>query len=199
MAWIAKQLLTIIREARISECITEEVLVELTGLTPKQVENAAQVLCRNGLLERTGQGCHTLTSAGKAALKSGAEIHSGPRGSQPGHRIWKDTLRIRVWRAMRIRRKFTVTDLAMLVADGSERGDITSNVQKYVRALAKAGYLIELPKREKGAAMTGKGYKRWWLQDDQDTGPQAPVWSADKKTVFDPNTLETHDISGVAA
>lgn len=200
MAWIAQQLLTAIRDEPLLDCFTEAVLIELTRLTPKQVENAANTLRRNGLLSRSDEGCYMLTTAGHEALKHGAHVTSGPHNAnQTGRRVRTDTLRVRIWRAIRIRRKFTVPEIISLVADGTERGDITSNVQKYIRALAKAGYLVELPRREAGAAITSNGYKRWWLQDDKDTGPKAPVWSREKQRVYDPNTEETHDISAKEA
>lgn len=189
MAWIAEQLLTALRDLDMRECVTEERLVELTGLTPLQVEQAALTLRRNHLLEKTGKGCHKLTSAGVEALAAGANVHSGPRGKrQHGKHIVTGTLRIRIWRAIRIRRKFSVPEIIPLVVDGTERGNVTSNVQKYVRALARADYLIELPKREAGTSLTSNGYKRYLLTDEKDTGLQAPVWRADKDTVFDPNT-----------
>lgn len=200
MAWIAEQLLTAIRDSDMRECVTEARLIELTGLTPTQVERAVFTLRHNHLLEKTGMGCHKLTSAGKEALETGANVHSGPRGKQQsGKRVFKDTLRIRVWRAIRIRRKFTVPEIITLVADENSRGDITSNVQKYVGALAKAGYLIELSKREHGTAPTSNGYKRFWLQDEKDSGLKAPVWRLERNTVFDPNTEIEIDISGVKA
>lgn len=189
MAWIAEKVLTAIKESEMRECITEERLLELTDLTKQQVQQSCRLLRRSGLLEKTGQGCHKITAAGLEALKAGARYRSGPKDKkQSGKRIWKDTLRIRIWRAIRIRRKFTVPELISLVVDGTERGDITSNVQKYVRALAKAGYLIEMPKREQGTAPTSNGHKRWWLTDEKDTGPQAPVWRLERGTVYDPNT-----------
>ena len=196
MAWIAEQLLTAIRDSDMRECVTEARLVELTGLTPLQVEQASLTLRHNHLLEKTGKGCHKLTSAGKEALAAGASVHSGPRGKrQHGKHIVKDSLRIRIWRAIRIRRKFSVPEIISLVADDTARGDITSNVQKYVRALAKAGYLIEMPKREQGAALTSNGFKRYWLTDEKDTGLNAPIWRAARETVFDPNTGNEIDIS----
>jgi len=196
MVWTAQQLLKAIRDSGMRECVTETRLVELTGLTPQQVEKATLTLRRNHLLEKTGQGCHTLTSAGIEALKSGAKVCSGPRGARKhGKRIVKNSLRIRVWHAIRIRRKFSIPDIVELVVEGTERGNITSNVQKYIRALFKAGYLIEMPKREAGSAVTSNGFKRWWLLDEKDTGRLAPVWRAERQTVFDRNTNEEHDIS----
>lgn len=188
MAWVAEQVLTAIKESDMRECITEARLLELTDLTKRKVQESCRKLCHSGLLEKTAEGCHTITKAGLEALAAGARYRSGPKDAkQTGKRIWKNTARILIWRAIRLRRKFSVPEIITLVADES-RGDMTSNVQKYVRALAKAGYLIELPKREAGSALTSNGYKRWWLTDDKDTGPEAPVWRADRSTVFDPNT-----------
>lgn len=189
MAWIAEQVLQAIRDDRICDCITEDRLMMTTSLSRRQVQQSCRLLRASGLLEKTEAGCHSITRAGLEAIKAGARYRSGPKDAkQNGKRIWKDTCRIRIWRAMRIRRKFTVPEIIILVADGSERGDVTSNVQKYVRALARAGYLVELPRREAGSAPTSNGYKRWWLRDDKDSGPQAPVWRLERGTVYDPNT-----------
>lgn len=192
MAWNGEKLLTAIGESNPRHCITEARLVELTGLDAKQIKQTASTLIGNGLMEKTVKGCLRLTSAGRQAVESGASIRS--------KRALKDTLRVRVWRAIRIRRKFTVPDIIGLVADETARGDITSNVQKYVRALAKAGYLVELPKRERGTALTSNGHKRYWLTDEKDSGPQAPVCRARVGMVYDPNTETEIDIrSEVAA
>lgn len=199
MAWIAQQLLTAINAQRDRDCITEMDLVMRSLLTAKQVEQAALTLRRNGLIEKTGKGCHTLTAAGKKMLDAGkTALTSGPKGGgQTGKRVRKMSLRIGIWRAFRIRRKLSVPEIIALVVDGSERGDVTSNVQKYVSALAKAGYLIEMPRREPGTALTSNGFKRWWLADGKDTGPKAPVWRAARGSVYDPNTETETNIRGV--
>lgn len=197
MIWTAEKLLTAIAQASPAECITEARMVEITGLSAKQVEQAALKLRKHGLLEKTGQGCHILTDAGREAAAAGKKLRSGPNGTHTGKRVHKDSLRVRAWRAMRIRRKFSIPDLCMLVAEGGER-DIESNVGKYVRALVKAGYLVEMPRREAGTALTSNGFKRWWLVDDKDTGPLAPVWRVAAGEVYDPNTDTTISISGEA-
>lgn len=202
MIWRAEKILTVIRDARLSECITEEKLIALTGMTAKQVENSVFTLRRNGLVERTGVGCHKLTGTGREALKAGASalcrLRSGPKGSwnTGTRRKLENTLRDRVWRAMNIRRKFSVPELTLLAVDGTERGDPTSNIQKYVRALARAGYLTELPRREPCRSPTSPGFKRWWMQDGKHTGPLAPVVRNNYTVVYDPNTDETHAIGG---
>lgn len=201
MIWRAEQILTALREHPLEPCITEERLADITGLSDRKVEDAVFTLRRNGLLEKTGQGCHTLTKAGKEALKAGAKavcrLRSGPKGSWNSgtRRKRENTLRDRIWRAMNIRRKFSVPEITLLVVDGTERGDPTSNIQKYVRALAKAGYLTELPRREPCISPTSPGFKRWWMQDGKHTGPIAPVVRNNYTIVYDPNTEETHDIN----
>lgn len=195
MTWVSEHLLQAIHKAAPEDCITEADLVELTGLNAKQVERAALILRRHGLVEKVGQGCHKLTDAGREAVAAGSRITSGPRGGQGFSRVWKNTLRGRAWRAIRIRRKFSVADLISLVAEGGER-DIESNVGKYVRALARAGILVELPRREPGVALTSNGHKRYWLPDDRDPGPQAPVWSREKNRVYDPNGERYIDLGG---
>ena len=194
MAWISEKLLTAIADNSPTECVTEARMCEITGLKQLQVERAALKLRKYGLLEKTSQGCHVLTDSGREAVAAGIKLHSGPtQWTSP--KVNKDSLRIRVWRAMRIRRKFSIPDLELLVAQGGEK-DITNNIGKYVRALAKAGYLVELAKREAGTAITSNGFKRYWLPEDKDTGPQAPVWRKAKETVFDPNTESEVSICG---
>lgn len=188
MAWIAEQLLTVISEATLLDCFTENRVWMLSGLGQRQVEQGILKLRQHGLVDKVGRGCHKLTDAGREAVASGLKLRSGPRGGgQTGKRIHKDTLRIRVWRAIRIRRKFSIPDLVSLVAEGGER-DIESNIRKYLSALTRAGILTALPRREAGTALTSNGYKRWWLRDEKDSGPLAPVWRQGANTVYDPNT-----------
>lgn len=198
MVWTSETILTAIGKASRRECITEARLVEITGLKERAVHDSCFKLTRHGLLEKTGRGCHRLTDAGKAALDAGkTALRSGPaKGQQEsGQRIVSNALRKRIWSAMRIRRKFTVPEIIGLIVQGDERGDVTSNVQKYIKALYRAGYLVLMPRREPCVSPTSPGFKRWWLPDDKDTGPQAPVLRANMTLVYDPNTEETHDIS----
>lgn len=196
MVWVAEKVLTALRDADKHDCITKELLVDLTGLPLKQINVFCTKLSSHSLLKMTSKGCYELTESGKQALAAGGRFRSGPKGKESSAcRILENTLRVRIWRAMRIRRKFSVPELISLVVDGTEQGDITNNVQKYLGALAKAGYIIEMPRREPGIAIGSNGFKRWWLQDAKDTGPQAPVFKARVKIVYDPNTRATIDIS----
>jgi len=182
--WKSEALLTAIAQAAPAECITEARMVDITGHSARSVEYSCLILRRRGLLTRTAQGCHKLTDAGRTAIAEGHHVRSGPRGRHTGTRVIRGTLRERAWGAMRILRKFSLADLIMLIAEGRER-DITSNVGKYVRALTRAGLLRQLPQREQGGALTSNGNVRWLLI--QDVGPLAPVWRAERGTVYDPN------------
>lgn len=199
MAWIAEQLLTAIRDERACECITEERLVMTTGLKPRQVSDACQMLRKHQLLERLELGCYHLTQSGREALDAGnARVRSGPKNErQSGKRFVANSLRQRIWRAVCIRRKFTVPEIIALTVHGDERGDVTSNVQKYFKALSRAGYLVEMPRREPCVSPTSPGFKRWWLPDDRYTGPKAPMIRRNYTAVYDPNTETEIDISGV--
>lgn len=187
MAWIAEQLLKTIGQHALDECITEQKLVSLTRLKEKQVENAMRKLHQHKLIILTKPGCYRLTESGKEALATDAELRSGPNGSYQTVRIHKNSLRTRVWRAIRIRKKFSIPEIEPLVASGDE-ADIVSNIRKYMIALEKAGYLIRMRKREAGGTLTSNGHVRWWLPDESDTGPLAPVWRPSRNTLFDPNT-----------
>lgn len=189
MIWTAEKLLNAIAEASPKECVTETRMAELTGLTPLQVEKAALKLHKHLLLEKTSRGCHKLTEAGIAAAAEGKRLRSGPT-EWVGPKVHKDSIRIRAWRAMKLKGKFSLPDLCMLCAKGGEK-DIYSNLRKYVKALEDAGYLIRLSLRESGTAITSNGNVRWWLSPEKVTGLQAPVWSAKNKTIYDPNTEET--------
>jgi len=196
MAWIAEHLLKVIGEHAPDECITEERLVNLTRLKPMQVENAARKLRKHNLVMLTAPGCYRLTSAGKVALATeDARLRSGPRGAQPGVRIHRHSLRARVWRAIRIRRKFSIPEIEPLVLQGSEK-NMRSNIGKYLKALELAGYLVKMKQREAGTALTSNGFARWWLPDDKNTGPIAPVWRPAKNVVFDQNTGEEVPLCG---
>lgn len=197
MIWTSETILTAIAlNQGLMECVREESLVEITKLTPLQVEQACYKLRKHGLLERSDKGCHTITEAGRAAIAQAVDIklRSGPK-QWTAPKVNKNSLRIKVWRAIRIRGKFSIPELTMLVAEGGEK-NIVSNIGKYLRALEKAGYIVKLPKREKGTSLTSNGHIRYWLLPERDSGPQAPVWRVKKETVYDPNTELEHALCG---
>ncbi|MDD5176794.1 MAG: hypothetical protein PHQ05_10270 [Sterolibacterium sp.] len=183
MPWTTETLLKAIGAAAPDQCFTEACMVAATGLTAKQIENAANNLRKHGFIQRSNKGCHTLTAAGRKALEEGAKLRGGPKGPQPVRKVARG-LRQRAWNALRTCKKLTVDDIVMRVVDGGER-DAYGNIRQYVRALSLAGYVRAMPVREPALNLTSNGCKRWLLIND--TGPEAPVWRAAHKTLYDPN------------
>lgn len=189
MTWTSEQIMQVISQHMLNECVTNSRLAELTQLESSQIESATDRLKRHGLIKTVQPGCYRITSEGIAAMQSGLSLRSGPKQSGRTTRIVKNTVRERVWRAIRIRKSFTIPELIGLAATGDEK-DIESNISKYLRALEQAGYLIRLQKRMRGNAITSNGFARWRLDLERDTGPKTPIYRMGKETVFDPNTGE---------
>ena len=167
------------------DCLTMDRLVEASGRNRRQVSNAAAKLVERGLIERIDRGCFRLTVDGEKAQAEGLEIKSGPRGPMVRKRPVRDSLRTRLWRAMRLERKFTLA--ALLVHAVRDEKSPASAAGHYLRALERAGYLMRLPRREPGTSVTSNGFLRWSLVND--TGPLPPL-PRGNGTVYDPNTGE---------
>lgn len=167
-----------------------------TGLTKRQLDASLRKLAAHGFIARPedlrrGVG-YRLTTVGRAFLAEGRRLASGPRGPQPGKRLYRNTFRERIWRQIRAQcgKPFTLAELLSEAADGSER-DATSNAGKYLRALARAGLLLALRGRDHThCAPESNGYKRYYLA--RDLGPLAPRWLPHRNCVYDPNSEQEH-------
>lgn len=191
--WTTETLLKTIDRHGLAECVDEARLAQLTGYSDKQVENACQNLRRHGFIERTGAGCHRLTTAGSEALAAGYGLRSGPRGPQKkGHRRLARGLRQRVWNCLRTGKKLTIDDVVLRVIDGHER-DPRSNIGKYLAGLKLAGYVMPV-RREAPLTPTSNGARRWVLVND--SGPLAPVVRVGRQAVYDPNTEQETPFAG---
>lgn len=196
MIWTTESLLKAIDQHGLAECVTEQRLAELTGYSAKQVENACQNLRRHAFIERTGQGCHRLTEAGREALETGYSLRGGPRGPQQNGQRRRDRgMRQRIWNCLRMGKKVTIDDIAMRVVDGDER-DPRGNIGKYLAGLKRAGYVLALS-RETPLKPTSNGALRWVLIND--TGPLPPVIRVTRCSVFDPNLEQEIAMAGGAA
>lgn len=161
-----------------------DALAEALGLSRKRVSESAAGLVKLGFLERLEPGEYQLTEAGAVVLAEGTlRLKSGPKGPMP--RKTPVGLRKKAWAAMRTRPKFTVGDLLELVADGSEK-DAPNNLSQYVAALEKAGFVVKLPRKKAGEALTSNGFNVYLLV--RNTGSKAPVWRVKDGAVYDPNT-----------
>lgn len=174
-------------------CLTlDELAAALPALARQTVINTACGLVRRGLLERAERGCYRLTAEGRRVTAEGAPLNCGPQGPHgKPRRPRRSTLRVRLWRAMRLARKFTVSDLLAAACRGGEAA-AESNARHYLRQLEAAGYLQRLGRRVPGTAPTSNGFARWSLV--RDSGPEAPVAAKARAgwVVRDPNTGQVH-------
>lgn len=96
-------------------------------------------------------------------------------------------LRERAWWLMRQLPRFTLDELLLTLADGSER-DAESNLRKYIRRLERSGVLARLQRRAPGASKRSNGQLIWRLA--RDLGRLAPVWRGAQGALWDPNKGE---------
>jgi len=152
--------------------------------------HATATLLARGFVERcywTGEdkrkkGGYRITKAGREALATG---WSGKSGSTAARMRTAGGVAAKTWHALRMSVSASLDDLQMLVGQGGERA-LRSSIEKYVRALERAGYLT---RRTSGGL-------RWFLSNN--TGPEAPLWRSRHGQVFDPNTGELIDLRGRA-
>lgn len=168
-------------------CRTIEQLEEDLDLTRRQLSDAAAKLLQRGYLMRMARGCYQLTETGQAAAAAGEVITSGPRAPHGKLRVVRNTIRDRAWRAMRTRRRFTLSDL---IADARMPDDKSpeDSIGRYLRALRQAGFVAPAPRRLEGSAVTSNGFKVWCLL--RNTGPRTPIVRSAVAAVHDPNTGE---------
>jgi DNA-binding MarR family transcriptional regulator len=156
-------------------------------LTEDQVQSALKTLVRRGYVKRLGQigeGRVKATTEGLAFLEAGKAITSGPKGP----RVLADdnsSLRSRIWRALRLLHKGTVTEILELAARGCE-GNAQSSAKDYLNALVRSGHCMRLSRPgEKTEWPNTVAPTRYCLC--LDNGPQAPQWNKRQKRIYDPN------------
>ena len=98
-------------------------------------------------------------------------------------RVWNrlPRARDRAWQSMRILRRFSLPDLMATAEVGQD------NARKYVRGLARAGYLRVVKAKANGHK---GGHAVYQLV--RDTGPRAPRLQKDGST-YDPNEHRTYE------
>lgn len=170
-------------------CLTMDELAVAMQLERGQITNAALRLISRHLVERVERGCFQLTEAGIAAKRDGLVMKPGPRRKHNRSKVCRDSLRARLWRAARLKRKFTLPDLLSIACNEDETAN-PSNARRYISHLASAGYLVTLPGRRQGTDLTSNGFLRYSLV--RDNGNRHPVLRdrADGWEVWDPNTRE---------
>lgn len=200
--WITQSVLTCLHrltdatdQVRLADVIRE------SGLDNQQAVNACEKLVQHGYLNRNRcaggkvkPGQYTLTRSGRLAMEAGAKLISGPKGPHGKPKIVVNTLREKVWRALRIRQKLSAPEAVSLLCDADADSEtlkrMADNVQKYLRTLRRAGYLADM-RREPGSSLTSNGFKRYLLV--RDTGSLAPV-KRRNGNVYDPNDGKEYGI-----
>lgn len=167
-------------------------LDELAKISPCSRHETVKIMSRlvsKGVVIRLETGVYKLSEYGKSLKSNGLKeiFHSGPQGQYNRNKHSNNTLRSRIWRLIILNKKVSVDEMLPIATDGDEKSP-ESNIRKYIKALVKSGYLLEMPRRIKGDALTSNGFKQYMLL--RETGPKAPIFRNDKKEMFDPNTGE---------
>lgn len=119
------------------------------------------------------------------------------RAARTGGR--RDTVRQRLWDAMRVEGNFSRDDLLRLAVEGAATQGNERSAREFLTALYRAGYL-RLLRQGKGTANGGNGggvQSRYRLH--RDTGPIAPRYGKKTRLVYDPNTGEEIDLAKEAS
>ena len=192
MPGVATRLNEVLRIIGPEQCLTIEEMSRQSDLDRHALQDGAQKLLSAGYVERIEAGCYRLTQKGKTAKAEEITLTSGPKGPLTfAKKTSPDSFTARLWRAMRVCRKFTVPDLVMLAGTGKEKKPEDA-AGKYIRRLYQAGYLQLLPRREKGTAPTSNGFKKYLLV--RDNGPLHPRYSPKTGKVYDPNTKKIYEL-----
>ncbi len=165
--------------AEAGRCTSLEDIAATTGLLRRHLSGTAKLLIDRGLIVRRERGCYEITPEGVALRDSGVELASGPKGPFAQPRGVRNCLRARLWRAIRIKQKFTLDDLLLLATTGDEQ-NARGNAQVYLRMLAQAGYLTELRRAHANCP------KRYSVV--RDTGPLMPLYRRGSRVIYDQNT-----------
>lgn len=97
-----------------------------------------------------------------------------PGATSQTHRVV--CARQRLWNSICVLKRFTSAQIEA-TAEVSP-----ANLQKYLQALARAGYLVLVRPKQNGKSL---GHAVWRLA--RDSGPRAPIVRTDGSGVYDPN------------
>jgi len=152
-----------------------------TPLESSKVSRTCAWFVKHGVLKRIKRGFFLVTALGRIEMAGRVRmVHVGASSS-----IKRDTVRARLWRLLRIRKKLSVGEAVAVLCDGTATyKDIErciKNVREYLRALVGAGHVAPVdgaPRHVRHKA------HRYFLV--RDTGPLAPV-ARRSGGVYDPN------------
>ncbi len=165
-------------------CLKLDVLAEQFGLQNYVVAIALGKLVEHGFVERRRAGCYQLTKTGLKAKRTGALALVSSHASI--RQIPADNFNQRFWSCIRMSGSFTAHEITMVVNWPIRHPEAAA--RRYLRHLVEAGYIVEMPKREKSVLGRSYGPKRYRLI--KNTGLRAPFYREKLGVVHDPNTKE---------
>lgn len=158
--------------------LTRELAARL-GVPADNIRSAARLLAERGYIVKM-EGCYQITDNGQDFVASEAERMPGLQKGDFTARS-RFSLRTRVWNLIRIRTLWSIDDLLMTLADGTEK-DAEKGVKRYIRALLKAGYVERTPRNQQLYRLV------------RNTGRLAPSLNTPARTLTDTNTGEVHHV-----
>lgn len=196
--WITATVLQVLAAqqlARGSVFTATELDAWLAGrITPEQRVYATSRLVRLQMLQhqpiineqhqRADQ--YTVTADGAEAIAAAASGHtrkSGPKGQRAPNPLHPESLVMRLWQLVRMRR-IVDTDSATATLCNAGEGNYAStedSVRKYLRRWADAGALEEA-RRRVGAQGKSNGRKRYVLREEWQRSPEPPRWRQIKRS-----------------
>ena len=113
-------------------------IAERCGLDSLTVARPCGTLAYRKLIERTARGYYAVTASGRQFLAAKREVKPGPCGPFTGLKKSKgDSLRDRLWTALRGLRKASIPDLLQLAARGDEENALKAVVDLLVEETVK--------------------------------------------------------------
>ncbi|MFD2678019.1 hypothetical protein [Camelimonas lactis] len=150
---------------------TLDALVAHLPIKRAAIVHATSKLVGRGLIVRIRPGHFALAHEGKVFLAEGRAIKVGVTRSPRNGPYRHNSFTQRAWNAMRIRKRFTVPEIAMLAALETDKAP-EDRLSIFFRRLADVGYLSERAERAPGVSPLSRGRIVWTLT--KDTGPVAP-------------------------
>lgn len=143
------------------------------------IRSSARFLIERGYITRN-EGCYQITDKGQDFVAAGKTCVAG---SQKGDFATRSrySLRTRAWNLIRMRTAWSIDDLLMTLADGTER-DAERGLKRYIGVLCKAGYVERTPRNPNLYRLVNN------------TGRLAPAYNTPARTLTDLNTGEVHNV-----
>ena len=158
--------------------LTRELAARL-GVPTDNIRSAGKLLAGRGYIFKM-EGCYQITDNRQDFVASEAERMPGVQKGDFAARS-RFSLRTRVWNLIRIRSLWSVDDLLMTLADGTEK-DAEKGLKRYIRALLKAGYVERTPRNQQIFRLV------------RNTGRLAPALNYTDRSITDSNTGEVHHV-----